>query len=347
MKKKIIVTAAQVPFVKGGAELHVGFLVKNLAARGYDVELVTLPYKWYPEASLYDSMMAWRMLDLSESDGRKIDLVIATKFPSYGVKHENKVSWVIHQFRQVYDLYESENGYSRVPGGDRIREQVKKYDEMCLLESRRIFANSRNVANRLKTFNNIDSTPLYHPPSMAGRYKSGEFGDYILSVGRLDRLKRNDLLISALQFCDKAVRAKIAGKGPEMENLRKLAESLGVSDRVDFLGFVPDDDLLELYAGAFAVFFSPVDEDYGYITLEAFLSQKPVVTCNDSGGVLEFTENEKSGFVSDAEPQAVGASINRLFNNKKLCYSMGAEGYQKVKDISWDNVIDRLTETLR
>ena len=132
-----------------------------------------------------------------------------------------------------------------------------------------------------------------------------------------------------------------------MENLKALAEKCGVADRVEFLGFVNDDDLLDLYAGAFAVFFAPVDEDYGYITLEAFLSQKPLVTCSDTGGVLEFAENSRSAFVTAPSPKELGSSINRMYANKQLCKKMGLEGYEKVKDISWDNVIDKLTETLR
>lgn len=347
MKKKIIITASQVPFVKGGAELMVDFLQKNLVQRGYDAEIVALPYKWYPEQSLYDSMLAWRMLDVTESNGQKIDLVIATKFPSYAIKHDNKVTWLMHQYRQAYDLYNSGVGLSSQENGEVIKKRIEAFDAKVIPESKRIYSISQNVSNRLETFNSIQSEPLYHPPSLVGRYKTGEFGDYIVSVGRLDKLKRNELLIEALKYCDSGVRAKIAGRGPEMDSLKKLAESMGVSDRVDFLGFVPDDDLLDLYAGAFAVFFAPVDEDYGYITLEAFLSGKPVVTCNDAGGVLEFAEHQKSGMISTPEPKVLGENINKLYLNKKLCLDMGNQGYNKVKDISWDNVIDKLTETLR
>lgn len=347
MKKKIIVTSAQVPFVKGGAELMVSMLVKNLCDRGYDTELVNIPYKWYPEESLYDNMLAWRLLDLSESNGQKIDLVIGTKFPSYGVRHENKVCWLMHQYRQAYDLFDTPVGLGCTPTGARIRQNVEKYDYSTLTDSKKIYTISENVSSRLKKYNQIDSDPLYHPPSLVGRYKSGEFGDYIVSVGRIDKLKRNDLLIEALAYCDKGVKAKIAGRGPEMENLKALAEKCGVADRVEFLGFVNDDDLLDLYAGAFAVFFAPVDEDYGYITLEAFLSQKPLVTCSDTGGVLEFAENSRSAFVTAPSPKELGNSINRMYANKQLCKKMGLEGYEKVKDISWDNVIDKLTETLR
>ena len=347
MKKKVVVTSAQVPFVKGGAELMVSMLVKNLTERGFDTELVMLPYKWYPEKSLYDNLLAWKMLDLSESNGQKIDLVIATKFPSYGVKHDNKVVWLMHQYRQAYDLYDTPVGLSADPCGARIRGNVAKYDKTALSEAKSLYTISGNVTERLKKYNGIDSEILYHPPSLVGRYRFGEFGNYILSVGRLDKLKRNELLIEALKYCDKGIRAKIAGRGPEMEPLKQLAEKCGVSDRVDFLGFVNDEDLLGLYAGAFGVFFAPLDEDYGYITLEAFLSKKPLITCDDTGGVLEFADHEASAFVSTANAEEIGASINKLYLNKKLGYEMGVTGYERVKDISWDNVIDRLTESVR
>lgn len=345
-KKRIVVTAAQVPFVKGGAELHVSYLVKNLTDRGYDAEIVAIPFKWYPENTLYDNMLTWRLVNLSESNGEKIDLLIATKFPSYGAMHKNKVSWVIHQFRQVYDLYDTIVGYRNLENGSRIKAKVEQFDKICLGESRRIFANSKNVAKRLKKYNNIDSEPLYHPPALVGRYFNEGFGDYILSVGRLDKLKRNDLLIEALRHCDKGVCAKFAGKGPEMEHLKKTAHEFGVEDRVQFLGFVPDEDLLGLYANAFAVYFAPVDEDYGYITLEAFLSGKPVITCDDSGGVLEFVENKKTGLVGGVNPVELGDMINRLYSNKKWGKSLGESGFNAVKDITWDNVIDKLTSTI-
>ena len=347
MAKKVIITTAQTPFVSGGAELMIQSLKKNLISRGFEAEVVMLPFKGYPEETIYNELLAWRLLDLEESDGRKIDLVIATKYPSFGARHHNKVTWLMHQFRQAYDLYDAPYGFSTHPNGDRIRKQIMQYDSTTLKESKKIYTISQNVANRLKTYNNIDSAPLYHPPSLIGQYKTGEYGDYIVSVGRLNKMKRNELLIEALAHCDKRIRAKIAGKGPEMKPLQELARKLGVSDRVDFLGFVDDKELLELYAGSFAVFFAPLDEDYGYITLEAFHSHKPVITCRDSGGVLEFAVDGENSFISDTDPEALGRNIDRLYNNKELCRSMGASGFNSVKGITWDNVIDTLTQTIR
>ena len=343
MKKKIAILHAQVPFVTGGAELMVNSLKANLISRGFEAEIIALPFKWYPENSLYDNMLAWRLLDLSESNGQKIDLVIGTKFPSYGAIHDNKVIWMIQQYRQVYDLYDSQYGVGNDVNGKQIRERVSNYDKITVQEAKSVYTISKNVSNRLKRYNGIDSEPLYQPPPLYGKYKTGDPGDYICSVGRLDKLKRNDLLIESLAHCDKNVKLKIAGKGPELENLISLTRKLKVEDRVEFLGFVPDDELIELYANSRAVYFAPVDEDYGYITLEAFLSEKPVITCNDSGGVLEFVEDGHSGFVVEPNSESLASSINKIWFYKKKIIDMGRSGYEIVKDINWDNVIKKLT----
>lgn len=344
--KRIIVTHAQVPFMNGGAELHVKNLVLQLKKRGYDTELVQLPYKWYPADNFYDNLLMWRLLDLEEINGRKIDLVIGTKFPSYGAVHPNKVAWVTHQFRQVYDLYDTPYGMSQDKQGGQVRRITENFDSVTLNECKKVFTISETVTNRLSQYNHIKSVPLYHPPSLEGRYYCDEFDGYILSAGRLDRLKRNDLLVSALQYCNKNVKIKIAGIGDQQKELEKLADKMKVRDRVEFLGFVPDDVLLDLYAHARMIFFAPVDEDYGYITLEAFLSGKPVLTCRDAGGVLEFAEDGVNGYICEAEPELLGEKINILWDDKEKCKKMGKEGFQKVKDISWDHVIDALTMTL-
>jgi glycosyltransferase involved in cell wall biosynthesis len=348
-KKKVCVLHAQVPFVRGGAELLVENLTKELNKRNYDAELIALPFKWYPNNSLIDSVLAWRMIDISEANGNKIDLVISTKFPTYAVQHENKVLWLMHQFREAYDLCDVKEyaGLNTIPGGNITRNKIVDIDNKLIPEAKKVYTISKNVTKRLKRYNSIDSIPLYHPPMHVGKYKSENYDNYILSVGRLDIKKRVDLLIKALPYCDKSVKAYIAGRGTELENLKKLAHNLKVEDRVKFLGFVNDDDLINLYANAFAVYFAPVDEDYGYITLEALLSHKPVVTCSDSGGVLEFVEDMKSAYITIPDEVEIGQKINTLYSNKSLCKKMGEYGFHNVKDICWDDVIDKLTETIR
>ena len=349
MKKKIAVCSAQVPFVRGGAELLSEALIRELRKRNYDVEDIRLPYKWYPNEQLINSMFAWKLLDLSESNGEKIDLVIPTKFPSYMVQHENKVVWLVHQYRQIYDMYGTK--YSSFTEADRpFMDLVKQHDEKSLCAAKKIFTIANNTTNRLKRFNGIDGETLYHPPMLYGRYQHESYGDYILSVGRLDAAKRIDMLIKAAKYTNKNVKFIIAGKGPERDNLEKLAEQIipgSVGDRIKFLGFVNDDDLIKLYANARGVYFAPFDEDYGYITLEAFFSHVPVITTKDAGGVLEFAHDGENAFVCEPEPEQLGRAINKLFENESLVKDFGAAGYQTVKDISWDYAIDRLTETIR
>lgn len=347
-KKKVCVLGAQVPFVRGGAELMVESLIRELRKRDFDAELIQLPFKWYPCNSLLDNILSWRLLDITESNGEKIDLVIGTKFPSYVPEHPNKVLWLMHQHRPAYDLYNSREyaGMQFLPGGIEAKEKLVNIDTKALKECKNRYAISQNVANRLKRFNNETAEVLYHPPSLSGRYLCEDYGNYIVSIGRLDLTKRTDMLIRALPFCDNNIKAKIGGKGPEIEKLKELSKTLGVSDRVEFLGFVTDDELLKLYANSFAVFFAPLDEDYGYITLEAFLSRKPVVTCKDSGGVLEFVEDGRSGYICDVSPEDLGNKINQLYKDKKRCELFGKEGFETVKGISWNNVINSLTQTI-
>lgn len=349
MSKRIAVLHSQVPFIRGGAEIMVDNLTNELRKRGYQVEFVAIPFKSYPYNTLLDSYLLWRTLDLTESCGEKIDLVIATKVPSFMISHPNKVTWLMHQHREAYDLKDNPamGGMNTQPGGPEMIRRLTAMDNLGISESRGIYSISRNVSQRLKKFNHIDSTPLYQPPALAGRYEMGDFGDYILSVGRLDRNKRTELLIRALPYCDSHIQLKIAGRGGEMDALKALAEKLGVADRVSLLGFVPDDDVIKLYAGALGVCYPPIDEDYGYVTLEAFLSGKPVLTCHDSGGVLEFVRNGENGYAVDFDAQQMGAAFDRLYRDKRLARDMGQAGYKLVKDISWDNVIQTLTKTLR
>ena len=343
--KTIAVCAAQVPFSSGGAETHVLGLIRELKERGFDVDLINIPFKWYPHSQLKRSIHLWEMLDLSESDGKKIDMVIATKSPSYFIKHHNKVLWLIHQYRQMYDLFETPySGFDKKSRKDKeLKDKLIKMDNQALSTYKRIYTNSANTASRLKKYNNIESIPLYHPPKLTGLYYSANFDDYILSVGRLDPLKRVDLLIRALKFCDNRIKCKIAGRGPELENLKILSREMGVTDRIEFLGFVSEKKLLDLYANCSAVFFAPQDEDYGYITLEAFLSKKPVLTSFDAGGPLEFVKDNSNGIIIESlNAGVIGENIDELVLNKDKSRNLGLNGYQTAKDINWDFVIQTL-----
>lgn len=251
----------------------------------------------------------------------------------------------MHQYRGAYDLYTSE--YTDLNGmeGEKIRRRIVEMDNRTLAESKKLYSISQTVSDRLWKYNHLKADCLYQPPKNPEKFYSEDYGDYILSVGRLDKLKRLELLIQALKHCDRQIHAKIAGRGSEMEALKELAASEGVEERVEFLGFVPEEEVYSLYANAFSVFFAPKDEDYGFITLESFLSKKPVITSGDSGGVLEFVRHGESGYVCK-DVQEMGQAMEKLWRNKNLCRQMGEAGYEIVRPITWDAVIEALTCTL-
>lgn len=341
--RTIVVCEAQVPFVEGGAEFHVRELVKQLRRHGYRTELVSVPFKWYPKTEILAHAAAWRLLDLSESNGQPIDLAIGTKFPSYFVRHPNKVAWVIHQYRAAYELAGTMySDFSATELDVGLTEQLLTLDRQVLGECRRVFTNARNTANRLQKYNQVSATPLYHPPRLAERIREGRYGDYILSVGRIESVKRVDLAVRAMASVAPPTRLVIAGTGTQRELVQRLAVELGVDDRVVFLGAVTDDTLLDLYSGCSAVLYAPFDEDFGYVTLEAFLARKPVITCTDSGGVLEFVEHGVNGAVCLPQASALAEAIQGFATNGARAASCGAAGYERARAITWDGVVEQL-----
>jgi glycosyltransferase involved in cell wall biosynthesis len=341
--KTVLVCEAQVPFVHGGAEYHVRELVGQLREHGFEAELVSVPFKWYPKEEILAHAAAWRLLDLSESNGRPIDLVIATKFPTYFVRHPHKVAWLIHQHRAAYELTGTPfSDFAHTESDVALRDKIIALDSQMLGECRRLFGNARNTAERAERFNGATVEPLYHPPRLASRLSAGPYGNYVLSVGRLEAVKRVDLAIRALAHVPGSLRLKVAGTGTQAETFRALAASLGVADRVDFLGAVDDDALLSLYAGALAVVFPPYDEDFGYVTLEAYLSHKPVITTTDAGGPNEFVVDGVNGFSCAPEPDALADAMARLVADRGLAESLGDAGYDRARTITWTGVIERL-----
>jgi glycosyltransferase involved in cell wall biosynthesis len=340
---RILVCEAQVPFVEGGAEYHVRELIGQLRRHGHQAELVSLPYKWYPKEEILAHAAAWRLIDLSESNGAPIDLVIGTKFPSYCVRHPNKVAWLIHQYRAAYELAGTEySDFHHVELDVGLRDRLIALDRQMLGECRRVFSNAHNTADRLARYNGVEAEPLYHPPRLAARIRSGPLGDYVLSVGRIETVKRVDLAVRALASVAPAVRLVIAGDGTQRANTERLARECGVADRVTFLGAVDDETLLDLYAGALAVIYAPFDEDFGYVTLEAFLARKPVVTAMDAGGPLEFVEDGVNGAVCRPDPSAIAEVIDYFHAHRSYAASLGDAGYERARTVTWDGVIEKL-----
>ncbi|HYY02584.1 MAG TPA: glycosyltransferase family 4 protein [Gaiellaceae bacterium] len=338
---RIAVCAPQVPFARGGAEIFADDLVAELRARDHEVDLVTVPYKWYPGERVISQAFLWRLLDLEEADGRPIELVIATKFPSYAVRHPNKVVWLLHQFRQAYELDRTDLGQFGESAEERAaRRAVHRLDRVALGEARKLFATSRNVAERLERSTGLTAEVMPHPPQELP-YRTDGYEDFVLSVGRLDRAKRHDLLLEAVA-ADSSLRCVIVGDGPDRRRLEDVARRNGVDGRARFTGRVDEQELADLYARCLAVYYAPVDEDFGMVPYEAFLAEKPVVTTTDSGGPLEVVADRRTGLVCEPRPAALAAACAWLRSHLDDAKAWGQAGKEIARRVSWDETIERL-----
>jgi glycosyltransferase involved in cell wall biosynthesis len=338
---RIAVCAPQVPFARGGAEIFAADLVAELRARGHEVDLVTVPYKWYPGDRVLSQAFLWRLLDLEEGDGRSIELVIATKFPSYAVRHRNKVVWLLHQFRQAYELDRTDLGQFGESAEERAaRRAVQRLDKVALGEARKLFATSRNVAERLERSTGLTAEVMPHPPQELP-YRTAGYEDFVLSVGRLDRAKRNDLLLEALA-AESSLRCVIVGDGPDRGRLEDLARRHRLDGRARFAGRVGDEELADLYGRCLAVYYAPVDEDFGMVPYEAFLSEKPVVTTTDAGGPLEVVADRRTGLVCEPRAAAVAEACTWLREHVDEAKAWGRAGKELARRVSWDEAIARL-----
>lgn len=345
---RIVVATTQVPFVRGGAEIHAENLVCALRNAGHEAEIVAIPFKWYPPEKILDTMLACRLLDLSESCGQKIDKLIALKFPAYLIPHPNKVVWLLHQHRQAYELWGTSLGdLEHFPNGIQVKEAIINADNKILRENIMLYANSVNVAKRLQKFNQINATPLYHPPHNAELFYCEDYGDYFFFPSRLNPTKRQSLVIEALAKTQNKIKVIFTGNSDDNKygnELLKLTKDLEVKNRVLFLGNISETEKIKYYARSLGVIYPPFEEDYGYVTLEAMLASKPVISCTDSGGPTELIKNRTTGIIVESNPNSIAAAMDELWEDIALAKQLGQAGteYYQSLNINWSNVVTKL-----
>jgi glycosyltransferase involved in cell wall biosynthesis len=347
MSVKVAIVTVQVPFTWGGAEILAEELKSALIARGCEVDLIALPFKWNPPEFILDQMLAARLVDLSEVNGKKIDRLITLKFPAYFVPHDNKVGWILHQYRQAYELYGTE--YSDLhlsEAGRALANEIRRWDLALLPEHRVVYTLSRTVASRMEKYNSVTSEPLYHPPRNSERFYCEAFDKFILAPGRIEPPKRQHLMIEAMTFLPRSLKLVLIGPGfgTYSQRLTRTIGELDLEDRVTMAGAVSEDEKLRLYARCLAVYNGPYEEDYGYVTLEAFFASKPVITLSDSGGPLEFVTDAETGYVIPANAESIAQCLRRLIERPELALRLGraAKASLSEKNLSWDYVIERL-----
>jgi len=341
---KIALCSTVVPFVHGGARQIVDWLEPLLLEHGHQVERVDLPEVDSPEL-LYRQMSAFRWIDVEAADR-----IICFRPQSHLIQHPHKVLWFIHHVRVFYDLWDTP--YRWFPDDDRhraIRAAVHAADTHALGEAKAVFTNSQVVSDRLERYNGVDSEVLYPPIFDPDRFSFEHFNDEIVYVARVEEPKRQVLLVEAMAHVKTAVRLRISGTTPGRDypaQIDRRIDELGLRSRVIFENrWVHEDEKARQLAQCLAAAYLPLDEDsYGYSTLEAAHSFKPILTTSDSGGVLEFVAHGDTGLVVEPTPLALAGAMDRLFQDRLATERMGRAAHARINElgIDWSRVIERL-----
>lgn len=334
------------PFVRGGAEELACHLSARLnATPGVRAEILRVPFSWEPFERLANEIFINRMLRLVNADR-----VIALKFPAYLIPHDPKTLWLLHQYRQAYDL--RDRGESNIPDtlrGEKIRELVRRADAEAFSTCRRIFTNSRVTQERLKRYNAFDSEvlmpPLNNPELFVNRGDDG----YIFAGGRINSGKRQHLLLEAMPFMNSAAKLIVAGPPDtpgDADRLREIVERFQLEDRVmlDF-GFHPVAKIADYVSHARACAYLPVNEDsVGYVTMESAAASKPVITLSDSGGILQLVLDRETGYVVEPDAKAIAAAIDSVWSNPIHSAQMGKAALHlwESLNVTWPITVEKL-----
>lgn len=346
--RRIAVVTSSPPLTEGGHLVIARAIVDTLRALGHEADLVTTPQNRFGrQASAY--LATW-MTDVGvDGAGQPVDQVISLRFPSYAVRHPAHVCWLNHTMREYYDLwprFRAGLGPKAAVKEEIRRRLVRMADRYLLTRNvRRLFVQSRTIQKRLESLGGVRSTVLYPPPP-ARAYRCDGYGDYLFALSRLAPLKRFDLLFRALaQPAARGIRCVVGGEGEERDRLAALAAELGIADRLQMVGRLDSSGIVHHLARCRAVVFIPYEEDFGFVTVEAFAAAKPVITCQDSGGPAELVSDGQHGFVCAPEPGAIAAAMRRVIDDAAEAERMGSTARRVADAMSWPRTVQELLIT--
>lgn len=342
---RIAVVTSSPPMAEGGHMVIARELVQALRDAGHDASIVITPQNRFGrQASAYAA--TW-LTDVSVSEGKPIDQVISLRYPSYAVRHPRHVCWLNHTMREYYDLWDRFSAQLSPQGQlkEKARRMLIHAADRYLLSRNvtKLFVQSRTIQQRLAMWPELRSTVLY-PPAPRRAYRCDGYDGPFLFISRLEPLKRADVALRALAAADRRATLDIVGDGVERPALQKLAADLGIDTRVTFAGRLSDDDVLTRLGRCRAVVFPPLQEDFGFVTVEAFASRKAVVTCRDSGGPTELVHDGANGFVCDPTPESIAAAMTRLIDDSAVAQTLGTAAFETGSALRWPETVRQLVE---
>lgn len=344
---KVLIVNNMAPFIWGGAEELAVNLQKNLNLCGHQSEILRIPFQYEPASSIPSQMLMVRAFELYN-----VDHVIALKFPAYMIRHPKKTLWLLHQYRQAYDLFDV--GQTNLPSnklGEDLRKFIYTGDNENFQECKRIFTNSEVTRQRLLKYNGFESEVLLPPINDPEIFSPTKNGDYIFVGGRINDMKRQHLVLSALKLANKNVKLLIAGPPDtpaDAARLLEIIERFELSDRVKLdLRFLPRETYAEYMNNSLAVAYLPFDEDsLGYVSMEGAIAGKPLLTTTDSGGILGLVKDNETGWVAEPTNDSLAEIMNKVWENKKLTeqYGVAAKALWNSLNINWLRTVEKLLE---
>jgi len=276
----------------------------------------------------------------AQTDVSRFDMVVSSKVPTYAVRHPNHVMYLNHAVRIFDDMF-GRRFPDATLGEYTDRARIHAADHEALLHVKARMSQGYEISRRLHRWRGL-SAEVLHPPLGFNDFHPGEGeGEFFLLAGRLHPWKRFDLLIEAMKHSSRTMSLVIVGEGEHAEYLHALA---GNDPRIKFLGRVSDEELVDLYSRALAIPFIPEREDYGYVTLEAFASGRPVLTCTDSGEPAQIVRNYETGLVVAPTPEDLSAALEWFWDNRRQARNMGLKGLAQVREMSWADTACALAE---
>ncbi len=342
---KVLIINNMAPFVSGGAESMATHLKTNLEVAGHEAEVLRIPFQWEPATRIPSQMLMARSLML-----QNVDHVIALKFPAYLIPHPSKTLWLVHQYRQAYDLHDA--GHTNLPSGQSgadLRHLIKNADDECFRGARRIFAISDVTQRRLAHYNGFASEVLRAPINDPEIFTGGPSRGYIFAGGRINAAKRQHLLVEAMASTSRDVQLIVAGPPDSVEDATRLheaAERLGVRDRVRLdLRFLERSEYAAYINGALAVASLPFDEEsFSYVAMEAAIAEKALISTTDSGGVLGLAQHGRTGWVARPDATSLGEAMSAVYAHPKRARDFGvaAKACWEAYNITWPATVEAL-----
>jgi glycosyltransferase involved in cell wall biosynthesis len=344
---KIALVSSFVPFINGGARFIVEWAEAHLREAGHQVERFYLPF-WDEPSCLMDQIAAYRMMDMAQS----CDRMITFRPPAHLIEHPDKIVWFIHHIRVFYDLWDTP--YAGMPDTAKtraLRQALMDADANGLTSARKLYCNSRVVADRVQHFNKLSAEVLYPPIWAPERFRCEGYGDDVVVICRIEPHKRQSLLIDAMEYTRTPVRVHLCGTAANPAYGSMMAADIarrGLGAKVIFENrWITEEEKADLLADALAVAYLPADEDsYGYPSIEGAHAKKAVLTTTDSGGVLELVQHGRNGFVEAPDPRALAARLDEWYLDRAMARRMGEENFARIEElgITWKRVIAALTQ---